>query len=79
MLLLRYLEEVNQLRKRPQSNNAMTDNCTTAVQRLARSSERRSWRSWKLIVAANDDPRCSVWIRGGLPRMPLDHGDGVTR
>ncbi len=35
-LLLRYLEEVNQLRERPQWYNALTDNCTTAIQRLAR-------------------------------------------
>jgi uncharacterized protein DUF4105 len=105
-LLLRYLQEVNQLRARPQWYNALTDNCTTAIQRLARSGERRSWRSWKLFVngyldelaydigaidrslpfavlqakshinerakAANDDPRFSVRIREGLPRMSID-------
>ena len=26
--------------------------------------------------AANDDPRFSVWIREGLPRMALDRGSG---
>jgi len=113
-LLLRYLEEVNELRKQPQWYNALTDNCTTAIQRLARSGERRSWWSWKLFLngyldelaydigaidrslpfpvlkakshvnerarAANDDPRFSVRIREGLPRMALDRGSaGVTR
>jgi hypothetical protein len=105
-LLLRYLEAVNQLRERPQWYNALTDNCTTAIQRLARSGEHRSWWSWKLFAngyldelaydigaidrsmpfsvlkakshinerakAANDDPRFSVRIREGLPRMSLD-------
>ena len=108
-LLLRYLEEVNELRDRPQWYNALTDNCTTAIQRLARSGERRSWWSWKLFVngyldelayeigaidrslpflvlkaksyinerakAAGDDPRFSVRIREGLPRMSLNLGD----
>jgi hypothetical protein len=113
-LLLRYLEEVNQLRSRPQWYNALTDNCTTAIQRLARSGERRSWWSWKLFAngyldelaydigaidrslpfpvlqakshvnerakAANDDPRFSIRIREGLPRMSLERGGaGVTR
>ena len=106
VLLLRYLEAVNHLRERPQWYNALTDNCTTAIQRLARSGERRSWWSWKLFVngyldelaydigaidrslpfpvlqakshvnerakAANDDPRFSVRVREGLPRMSLD-------
>jgi hypothetical protein len=50
LLLLRYLHEVNQLRERPEWYNALTDNCTTGIQRLARSAERRSWWSWKLFV-----------------------------
>ena len=50
VLLLRYLEEVNRLRERPQWYNALTGNCTTAIQRLARSGARRSWWSWKLFV-----------------------------
>jgi len=113
-VLLRYLQEINQLRTRPQWYNALTDNCTTAIQRLARTSERRSWWSWKLFLngyldelaydigaidhslpfpvlraksyinerakAANDDPRFSVRIREGLPRMSLDRGSaGGTR
>ena len=50
VLLLRYLEEINQLRERPQWYNALTENCTTAIQRLAWSGARRSWWSWKLLV-----------------------------
>ena len=101
-LLLRYLAEIN--RSRPaRVVQRVTENCTTAIQRLAGSGARRSWWSWKLIVngyldelaydigaidrslpfavlkakshindrakAANDDPRFSVRIRDGLPRM----------
>lgn len=114
LLLLRYLQKVNQLRERPQWYNALTENCTTAIQRLGRSVARRSWWSWKLFLngyldelaydngaidrslpfavlkakshinerakAANNDPRFSVRIREGLPRMASDHGGaGVTR
>ena len=114
VLLLRYLQEINQLRERPQWYNALTENCTTTIQRLARAGERRSWWSWKLLLngyldelaydngaldrslpfaalkakshvnarakAANDDPRFSVRIREGLPRMSLDRGSAeVTR
>jgi hypothetical protein len=50
VLLLRYLEEVNHLREQPQWYNALTGNCTTAIQRLARSGARRSWWSWRLFV-----------------------------
>jgi hypothetical protein len=102
-LLLRYLQAINELRERPQWYNALTENCTTAIHRLAASGERRSWWSWKLFLngyldelaydigaldrslpfpvlrarsrvneramAAGDDPRFSVRIREGLPRM----------
>jgi len=88
-LLLRYLQEVNQLRERPQWYSAPMDNCTTAIQRLAGSGERRSWWSWKLFLngylderakAANDDPRFSILIREGLPRVSLERGSAeVTR
>jgi Domain of unknown function (DUF4105) len=108
VLLLRYLQEVNELRERPQWYNALTHNCTTAIQRLASSGARHSWWSWKLFLngyldelaydigaidrslpfavlkakshinerakAAGDDPRFSVRIREGLPRMSLDRG-----
>jgi hypothetical protein len=103
VLLLRYLDEINRLRARPQWYNALTHNCTTAIQRLARIGARRSWWSWKLFLngyldelaydigaidrslpfsvlrarshinerarAAAHDPRFSVLIRQGLPRM----------
>ena len=102
-LLLGYLGAVNQLHDRPQWYNALTHNCTTTIQHLARPYERRSWWSWKLFLnghldelgyengafdrsmpfpelkarshinerapAADRDPRFSVRIREGLPRM----------
>ena len=102
-LLLGYLAEINRLRERPEWYNALTDNCTTAIHRLAHVGARRSWWSWKLFLngrldelaydlgaidrslpfvalkakshineqarAAGDDPRFSVRIREGLPRM----------
>jgi len=49
-LLLRYLAAVNDLRERPQWYNALTDNCTTAIKRIAGSDTRRSWWSWKLFL-----------------------------
>jgi len=111
LLLLRYLHEINELRERPQWYNALTENCTTAIRRLAGADARRSWWSWKLLLngyldelaydlgaidrslpfavlkakshvnarakAANDDPRFSVRIRDGLPRMaPTGEGKG---
>jgi hypothetical protein len=108
LLLLRYLQEVNHLRERPEWYNALTENCTTAIKRIAGADARRSWWSWKLVLngyldelaydngaidrslpfavlkakshinerakAANDDPRFSVRIREGLPRMAPDSG-----
>ena len=40
-LLLRYLQEINQLREHPEWYNALTDNCTTAIQRLAMTGAAR--------------------------------------
>jgi len=109
--LRRYLQEINQLRARPQWYNALTENCTTAITRLAGADARRSWWSWKLFLngyldelaydigaidrslpfavlkaqshinarakAAAADPRFSVRIRDGLPRMaPTGEGKG---
>ena len=109
--LRRYLQEINQLRERPQWYNALTENCTTAITRLAGADARRSWWSWKLFLngyldelaydigaidrslpfavlkaqshinarakAAAADPRFSVRIRDGLPRMaPTGEGKG---
>jgi hypothetical protein len=50
LLLLRYLEAANGLRERPQWYNALTDNCTTTIQRLVGSDARRNWWSWKLLL-----------------------------
>ena len=38
------------MRARPQWYNALTENCTTAIQRIARSGAPRSWWSWKLLL-----------------------------
>jgi hypothetical protein len=107
-LLLGYLDAINRLHDRPQWYNALTHNCTTMIQRLARPYERRSWWSWKLFLngyldelgyengaldqsmpfsalkarshinerakAADGDPRFSVRIRAGLPRMSESPG-----
>ena len=107
-LLLGYLGAVNKLHDQPQWYNALTDNCTTTIQHLARPYERRSWWSWKLFLngymdelgyengafdqsmpfpelkarshinerakAADADPRFSVRIRAGVPRMSESPG-----
>jgi hypothetical protein len=49
-LLLRYFREINELRERPKWYNALTDNCTTAIQRLVAGDARRNWWSWKLFL-----------------------------
>jgi hypothetical protein len=49
-LLLGYLDAVNRLHDRPQWYNALTHNCTTTIQHLARPYQRRSWWSWKLFL-----------------------------
>ena len=55
LLLLRYLQAVNDLRDRPEWYNALTDNCTTAIQRLAAADAQRSWWSWKLFLNGHLD------------------------
>ncbi|HXV37797.1 MAG TPA: DUF4105 domain-containing protein, partial [Myxococcota bacterium] len=50
LLLLNYLEAINRLHERPQWYNALTDNCTTTIQRLASGFQRRSWWSWRLLL-----------------------------
>lgn len=55
ILLLKYLRAVNDLREHPQWYNALTDNCTTAIRRLAGSDSRRSWWSWKLFLNGHLD------------------------
>jgi hypothetical protein len=110
LLLLAYLRVINALRERPEWYNALTHNCTTAIQGVAHPYQRRSWWSWKLFLngyldelgydigafdrslpfpvlkaasrvndralAAGDDPRFSVRIREGLPRMSEAPGPG---
>lgn len=49
-LLLNYLEAVNALHDRAAWYNALTDNCTTTIQRLAGPYPERSWWSWRLLL-----------------------------
>ena len=55
VLLLKYLRAVNDLREHPQWYNALTDNCTTAIRRLAGADSRRSWWSWRLFLNGHLD------------------------
>lgn len=54
-LLLRYLAAINELREQAQWYNALTENCTTAIRRIAGSDTRRSWWSWKLFLNGHLD------------------------
>ena len=54
-LLLRYIAAINELREQPQWYNALTENCTTAIRRIAGSDTRRSWWSWKLFLNGHLD------------------------
>jgi Domain of unknown function (DUF4105) len=54
-LLRRYLAAINELREQPQWYNALTENCTTAIRRIAGSDTRRSWWSWKLFLNGHLD------------------------
>jgi hypothetical protein len=64
---------LNRLREQPEWCNALTHDCTTSIQGLAHRFERRSNDRAR---AAGDDPRFSVRIREGLPRMNLVSGPG---
>jgi hypothetical protein len=55
LLLLKYLRVVNGLREQPQWYNALSENCTTAIRRIAGSDARRSWWSWKLFLNGHLD------------------------
>jgi hypothetical protein len=47
---LRYRQEISQLREQPQWYSALTENCTTPIERLAKLGARRSWWGWKLFL-----------------------------
>lgn len=55
LMLLKYLQAVNGLREHPEWYNALTENCTTAIRRIAGSDARRSWLSWKLFLNGHLD------------------------
>ena len=58
------LQEINQLRTRPWWYNALTENYTAGMQRLARVDERRWWWSWKLFLSST--PRRRLALLGAL-------------
>jgi hypothetical protein len=49
-IFLEYLRDINQLSEHPAWYNALTENCTTSIYRLARPHAARSWWSWKLFA-----------------------------
>jgi len=55
LLLLKYFRAINGLREQAQWYNALTENCTTAIRRIAGSDTRRSWWSWKLFLNGHLD------------------------
>jgi hypothetical protein len=49
-VFLQYLRDINQLAAQPAWYNALMENCTTGIYRLARPYAARSWWSWKLFA-----------------------------
>jgi hypothetical protein len=49
-VFLQYLRDINQLSAHPAWYNALTENCTTSIYRLARPYAARSWWDWRLFV-----------------------------
>ena len=49
-VFLQYLRDINQLAAHPAWYNALTENCTTSIYRLAQPHAVRSWWSWKLFA-----------------------------
>jgi hypothetical protein len=49
-LLLNYVRAINRLREQPEWYNALTENCTTAIKRIAGPDQTRNWWSWKLFL-----------------------------
>lgn len=54
-LLLSYVRAINALRDHPEWYNALTENCTTAIERIAGPYQTRSWWSWKLFLNGHLD------------------------
>ncbi len=55
LLLLSYVRAINRLRDHPEWYNALTENCTTAIKRIAGPYQTRSWWSWKLFLNGHLD------------------------
>ena len=66
-LLLKYVEDANQLAKQPQFYNSITTNCTTSVLRMMEAVGDRFALDWRLIA------------NGYLPDYAYDHGSIDTR
>jgi Domain of unknown function (DUF4105) len=49
-VFLQYLHDINRLREHPEWYNALTENCTTSIYRIARPYAERSWWDWRLFV-----------------------------
>jgi uncharacterized protein DUF4105 len=49
-LLLSYVRAINRLRDHAEWYNALTENCTTAIKRIAGPDQTRTWFSWKLFL-----------------------------
>jgi hypothetical protein len=49
-LLLNYVRAINGVRDQPEWYNALTENCTTAIRRIAGPYQTRNWWSWKLFL-----------------------------
>lgn len=53
-LFLDYLRRVNQLQRRPEWYNAVTDNCTTGIRAQRAAAERTPW-DWRILVNGYGD------------------------
>lgn len=49
-VFVEYLQDINQLSERPAWYNALMENCTTGIYRLAQPYAGRSWWNWKLFA-----------------------------
>lgn len=61
-VFLQYLRDLNELSVRPAWYNALTENCTTGIYRLAQPYAGRAWWDWRLFV------------NGYLPELAYDIG-----
>jgi len=53
-LFLDYVRRLNQLRKKPEWYNALTDNCTTSIRAQRAASDRAPW-DWRMLANGHGD------------------------